>query len=295
MSSNANSNALLLSSLTNDTNNNSLTTLPSNLDRLSKNEILNLVKRLASERDALLNNQKGNKRPRGRKTKGTINSTTISSHHDVNTVLNVPPGNNSTSQRKPTSTSSPRRTVVPKQATATVSYIHSVPFIDIAEIKERIYKDASERIKETIHTDRNKPYTAVIAESSFAEASILALMADYIPIKTTNTMMIWLLEEEQILDWFHIRDTPYIHPVANEIATICFKWEKNPTVYAHAKMEQVEIKWERKTGTLQLKFRTWVVGFGRPPSFQPNNVIIPKRGANGKFIKKEKKENNNSD
>lgn len=141
------------------------------------------------------------------------------------------------------------------------------PSFDTAAIKKRILKSASAKIKKTVHTDRNKPYTEVL-ECVPNESAVNELMQGFTPKSNTYNMIKWLLNEEEVLDWLDMRDAPLIHPVTNKINTICLFGEK-PNIYAHAKIETLEIKWDRKSGAFNMKFRTLIAGFGKPGFFSP--------------------------
>lgn len=249
------------------------TDLPPNLDYLPREEVLNLLKRVASDRDRLIaehNKKESNsKKPRGSSNHNQNNNnySTIQQQHSVLPAATQQAG------------------FIQPYAYAAAALSPAAPF-DAIVTKKRIFKNASSQIKKTVHSERNKPTTDVL-DCVSSEHSIMALMDGYLPTKTTsnNSAMTWILDTNQVLDWFNIHENPYIHPVANRIKTIYFAGSK-PNVYAHVAIDNLDIKWERKTGTLRLRFQTAVVGTGRPPHFEPNDpVYMPKRGPNGKFEK----------
>jgi hypothetical protein len=233
--------------------------LPANLDYLPREEIVNLLKRVTSERNSLDAALRSSKKR------------TKTSHY----------------QPEP-----PPVQVVQPWASPPAPAVQAAPFNVIAT-KKRIFKTATVQIKKTVHSDRNKPYTD-LTDYIPTELALMSLMEGYPPKSVTKCWMTWTLNHDQILDWWNMHENPYIHPVANRIKTICFVGSK-PNVYAHAAIESIDIKWERKTGIFKLKCRTFVAGTGRPPHFAPlNDIYIPPRGPNGKFAPKANNNDSNS-
>lgn len=211
------------------------TVLPYNVEDLPKEDVVSLLKRVAAERDDVIS-QLESQKPKKQK------------------ITHLSPA--------PTDGSSHMNYVSPSLPAAA-----PVASFNVEATKKRIFKNATARIKKTVHTDRNKPYTEVL-ECVPSDTAIMSLMDGIEPKSDRAHMKKWMLNEQQIMDWLMIHDAPLIHPVTNKINTICLFGEK-PNIYAYAKIESLEVKWERKSGSLTLKFRTLVAGTGRPPHFCP--------------------------
>jgi hypothetical protein len=267
---------------------NGKTEIPYNIEAFPKDEIVRLLKRIADERDeAILENNKGKKRqkvtsqqsqsqsqlapppPGGYATLGAVYGSSTS-----NSNSNSGSGSSNHHHHHASYTHQPAIPVTPAAAAAAAAVgagegsgsTNTINF-DVAGTKKRILKNATQRIKKTVHTDRNKPYTEVL-ECVPTEAAVLLLMTGFEPKSHRHPMIKWQLNEEQVIDWLNMYDSPLIHPVTNKINTICLFGQK-PNLYVHAKIESLEIKWERKSGSFNLRFRTMVAGYGTPPHYKP--------------------------
>lgn len=209
----------------------SLTTLilPSNLDQLDKVDVLNLLKRVVSERNNL--------------------ST------EMSRLKKKPCLNHAYSAQQP----------------ASAATVASPVSFDVIGAKKLIFQKATSKIKKTTHTVNGKPYTSVVAKD-VTEASMMKLINVHEPKLNSSNRITWLLNEEEVLDWLNIRDTPHIHPVANKMRRFFMIYGSNTTneVYVHAGIESVDIKWSSKSGTLHLKFRTKIVATGSRPKYKVN-------------------------
>ena len=77
----------------------------------------------------------------------------------------------------------------------------------------------------------------------------------------TARMTRWLLDAAAATSWLGIGQT--IHPVAFDGKVWCFAGTR-PSIYAHAKVESLEVKFEQSSNLLTLKFRTFYAGSGMP-------------------------------
>lgn len=129
---------------------------------------------------------------------------------------------------------------------------------NVEATKKRIASAATKTIKKTGHTFSKKPWTE-ISESLPDEAAALALMGGYEAKSNTARMIKW--EFSDVANW--LGTSPFIHPVKYEGRILTFPGEPVPKVYLWASYETVQIKFEKKTGHLTLKFRTYASGDGK--------------------------------
>jgi hypothetical protein len=242
------------------------TDLPADIDTLSKDDIVRLLKRVADERDeAVLQLESTSSSGKGKKRQKTVPvSVPTQQPQQLPQQLPPPVGGYATLGAvygvPVTYAPPPQQTIAVTPAAAAVSTGFDVP-----GTKKRILKNATQRIKKTVHTDRNKPYTEVL-ECVPTEAAVLSLMEGFEPKSHRHPMIKWQLTEDEVIDWLNMHDSPRIHPVTSKINTICLFGEK-PNLYVHAKIESLEIKWERKSGAFSMRFRTMVAGYGVPPNY----------------------------
>jgi hypothetical protein len=72
----------------------------------------------------------------------------------------------------------------------------------------------------------------------------------------------WELHGPVITQWL-VADSSYVHPVKFDGKVLCFAGVK-PKIHAVAAFETLHAKYDKRQGSLQLKFRTYMAGSGNP-------------------------------
>ena len=203
-----------------------LTEVPSNLSALSNDELQSLVRKIADERTDLSRELK-----RARTETVSLKPTPIAKAN------------------------------VPAPAAVAVAAVATV--YDVKATKKRINKQATAQIKKTAHSKPKKPYTT-ISDMVPDTSSAMALFAPFVPISDTSRMIKWKLTDcHEITSWLeNEKGNGYIHPVKFEGKVYCFGNSK-PKIYAWAQFDSLEAKYEKKSGALTLKFRTFLAATGK--------------------------------
>jgi hypothetical protein len=206
--------------------------VPDDLEACSHGDLVQLVKQLRSERDAL-------------EAGATAAGKAASSLGGVQQLL---PG----SRQRLDGTTMP-----PASANFLVAQ-------EAECMKKRLADKAVKAIRKTKHNDKRKPYTEV-SEGVANKATAMRLL-DGCPLKSdTARMTRWLLEgDSAIAGWLGIEKL--VHPVAFDGKVWCFAGGPPPRIYAWAGLESLEVKWEPSSSLLTLKFRTFMAGSGDPES-----------------------------
>ena len=71
----------------------------------------------------------------------------------------------------------------------------------------------------------------------------------------------WTQTRLNLTAWLGMGET--VHPVAFDGKVWCFAGQR-PSIYAHAGIESLEVKFEPSANLLTLKFRPFLAGTGRP-------------------------------
>lgn len=248
-----------------------LTQIPSDVEYYPMEHVLNLLRVVAAERDELflaLQNEQA-------KSAATAAAAAAASvypqhhHHNHNPHHNHHPAEafgfpftdaNDTTPHALTGTPPPQ--LPPVQAPPALDEVPSTFKVDA--VKKRIAKKSYMLVKKTPHNKAKKPFTE-INEAVPNEACALALFDGFEPKSDTNRLAKWELTGEQVIQWLH-NNSPkhrFIHPVKFDGKVIAFGGAK-PFVYAWAAYESLQAKFDKKGASLQLKFRTKMVGSGRP-------------------------------
>ena len=126
--------------------------------------------------------------------------------------------------------------------------------------KDALQKDLATRIvaaiKCTEHTERGRPFTTV--EVKMSEADAKALLGPETGAKLTYS------HAAQILRWLPSLPST-IKDVTNCVATYCGPGDDG-SVYAWAGYESLEVTYIKSSGSLKVKVRTLLVGFGMQDS-----------------------------
>ena len=173
------------------------------------------------------------------------------------------------------------------------------PSFKVETVKKRIAKKSYTLVKKTPHSKTKKPFTE-IHEAVPNAACAMALFAGFAPKSDTSRLTRWDLDGNQVLEWFnkqhpsnanssHVSSggttttngnklaPKYIHPVKFDGKIFFFggsplaKGKAKPVVYAWARYISLQAKYDKKGGSLQLKFRTVMVGSGRPTEAKPDS------------------------
>lgn len=144
------------------------------------------------------------------------------------------------------------------------------PTFKVDVIKKRIAKKSFQLVKKTAHNQTRKPYTE-LAEAVPNSACALALFEGFEPKSDTSRLLKFELQgSDQVVAWLGGANK-YIHPVKYDGKVISFGGSGTgsggagkPFVYAWAKYESLQAKFDKKGASLSLKFRTKMVGSGRP-------------------------------
>jgi hypothetical protein len=140
----------------------------------------------------------------------------------------------------------------------------------VRQVLMRLADKSKKAIKKTKHNDKRKPYTEV-TEGVPTKALALALLRGQEAHQKSDTarMTRWVFESgPTAASWLGIERT--IHPVAFDGKVWCFAGQR-PSIYAHAGIESLEVKYELSANLLTLKFRTYLAGTGRPGCFDDDD------------------------
>ncbi|CAB9520266.1 expressed unknown protein [Seminavis robusta] len=132
-------------------------------------------------------------------------------------------------------------------------------------IKKRIGKKSFLLVKKTAHNKAKKPWTE-LNEAVPNASSAMALFDGFPPKSDTHRLTKWELTGPEVIEWLSTPSSTvnkYIHPVKFDGKVIAFGGAK-PFVYAWASYESMQARFDKKGSSLSLKFRTKMVGSGRP-------------------------------
>ena len=113
----------------------------------------------------------------------------------------------------------------------------------VQTILRRLCEKSEKAIKKTKHSQSRKPYTEVTEGCPSKELAV-ALMRGQSAYQKSDTarMTRWLLPDAASTSaWLGIGQT--VHPVAFDGKVWCFGGQR-PSIYAHAKIESLEVKFE---------------------------------------------------
>lgn len=127
--------------------------------------------------------------------------------------------------------------------------------------KKRIAKKSYNLVKKTAHNKTKKPYSE-ISEAVPTVAKVYSLFEGYGVKVETSRLIKWQLTGGQVVEWLGGANK-YIHPVRFDGKVIAFGTSK-PFIYAWASYDGLQAKYDKKGGSLTLRFRTKMVGSGRP-------------------------------
>jgi hypothetical protein len=151
----------------------------------------------------------------------------------------------------------PKATAV---VTAVVTTTATIPAFNVAATKKRMASATIKAVKKAAHNRAKKPWTEISESLPNTEAA-LTLFEGYPSSSDTARMTKWDLRGADISAW--LGTSSFVHPVKFDGKLICFGGVK-PKIHAWAAYETLQVKFEKKTGHLTLKFRTFMAGCGFP-------------------------------
>lgn len=139
--------------------------------------------------------------------------------------------------------------------------VSSTPKFDVVAMKKRISKNSASLIKKAAHNRAKKPFTEIV-ECVPSEAAVMTLFDSIPTVSNTARMIKWKLNgNEEVMNWLG-NPFEYIHPVKFDGKTWSLGGTR-PKIYAFANYDSLEAKFEKKTNTLNLKFRSRLAGTGK--------------------------------
>jgi hypothetical protein len=146
--------------------------------------------------------------------------------------------------------------VVTAAATAAVA----TPAFNVAATKKRMASAAIKAIKKTAHNRAKKPWTEISESLPNTEAAF-TLFEGCQSSSDTARLTKWELRGTDIAAW--LGTSQFVHPVKFDGKLWCLGGVK-PKIHAWAAYETLQVKFEKKTGHLTLKFHTFMAGCGLP-------------------------------
>jgi hypothetical protein len=276
----------------------SLTHIPVDVEYLPPDHLISLLRTIAAERDDLflaLQNEQAKAAVAAASTfqhqhhaHHTHNSNHLGAHnhnvtthdpfgfpypnqHHLNHNLHhhPPPAVNATNDTQPTATAFPQLNLNPPNNNSHEHINHfsnTVPStFKVDAVKKRIAKKSFLLVKKTAHNKAKKPYTE-LNESVPNAAAAMALFEGFEPKSDTHRLAKWELTGDEIVEWLNLTSN-WVHPVKFDGKVIAFGGAK-PFVYAWASYDTLQARFDKKGASLSLKFRTKMVGSGRPKEGQ---------------------------
>lgn len=220
--------------------------MPLDLETLPKEELVRMLRSMASEREALEQSVK-----RDSNIGDNLNSPSA-----LATTLLGNSGNDSSNAANPLMPP-------PFRATTGRSLSHKLEKFDCEQFKSRIREKVYNAVKKTAHNWKNRPVTEISEELPTAQAAI-DLFQGHKEINKNQRSLKWELDSDQTLEWLGSEASKYIHPVKFDGKVVC-SIGQTPSVYAFASYDSMMAKYERNTGMLTLKFKTYTSGTGHLP------------------------------
>lgn len=144
-------------------------------------------------------------------------------------------------------------------SSSTIGVLSQATPRDTNSIKEALIDNSIQLIKKAAHNVNLKPWTEV--SDSIPQLAALTLFKDFFPTSNTSRSIKWEVEGAAMTEWLGLRN--HIHPVNFEGKVVTLPGQK-PSVYAWAKIESCEVKYDKKSRILTLRFQTALSGTGIP-------------------------------
>lgn len=213
--------------------------IPADLNALSKEQLIALVNELVNERSTL--------------------------NHGLKKVRTAAAANAA-------NTSTKKSNVLPFASPVA----SSAPKFDVVAVKKRISKNSASLIKKAAHNRAKKPFTEIV-ECVPSEAAVMTLFDSIPTVSNTARMIKWKLNgNEEVMNWLG-NPFEYIHPVKFDGKTMSLGGSR-PKIYAFANYDSLEAKFEKKTNTLNLKFRSRLAGTGKNDGDEKPMFLYDKNG-----------------
>lgn len=148
-------------------------------------------------------------------------------------------------------------------AAAAVAPAVVAPPFNVVATKKRIATAAVRAIKTSAHNRQKKPWSLVWDRLPNLAAA-MTLFEELAVDSDSARQIKWILHDgDAIAQWLGGTNNKYVPNVKFDGKVLCIGNFK-PKVYAWASYESLEAKFEKKTGLLSLKFRTFLAGTGLP-------------------------------
>ena len=230
------------------------TQVPQDLEGLSKEELVRLLRSVASEREALEQNIVPRKSSEG--STGGENVAPLGTPNQALTAAGTRP--------------------VPVKPSNLLPFIPSPPRVKVNtsykvdQAKVRIADTLTALIKKKAHNWKGRPTTEMTEEVPTLEAA-RELMEGFTEINKTARSYRWQLTGEQVVEWLNC--PKYVHPVKFEGKVVCTIGQP-AYVYAFAGFDSMLAKYEQGTATLTLKVKTYTAGTGNIPGCKYTAVFF---------------------
>ncbi len=144
-------------------------------------------------------------------------------------------------------------------SSSTIGGLSQVTPRNFNSIKEGLVDMSIQQIKKAVHNMNLKPLTEV--SDAVTQVTALTLFQDFIPISHSSRSIRWKIPGKKMIQWLGLKN--YIHPVNFEGKVITLPGQK-PSVYSWASIETCDIKYDKSTSVLTLRFQTFLSGTGIP-------------------------------
>eukprot|EP00978_Attheya_sp_CCMP212_P020130 scaffold57235_cov58-Attheya_sp.AAC.4 len=232
-------------------------TVPQDLDVLSKDALVTLVRDLDEERQALkseLDVLEGSPLLKKRKTTLSVQTQVVTAAASATAAASVV-------------VSPVHAAVVPVTPTAK----------EVTAVRKRMGKNAERAIKKMKHGNKKKP-TSEVSEGGMTPAMVHEIMTEYDAYQTSDTkrMTKWVLLNSNNHDISNMLGIDrLIHPVQFDGKVICWAGNRNPKIYCWASLERMEVKYDKAQCNLNLKIKTTEAGTGSP-EYKPRLLAYAK-------------------
>ena len=229
------------------------TQVPQNLEGLSKEELVRLLRSVASEREALTKKE-------GSDDAGNYSHALADHSQQHPQAAQLLGGDGSLPQlgHGRDGTYNPKKILpdIPSPPRVKPSAVYKVD-----QAKTRIAETLASLIKKKGHNWKGRP-TAEMTEEVPTLENVRELFDGYPEVNKTARSYRWQLSGEQIVEWLGC--PKYVHPVKFDGKVVCTIGQ-NASVYAFAGYDSMLAKYEQGTNTLTLKVKTFTAGTGNIP------------------------------
>jgi hypothetical protein len=232
------------------------TQVPQDLEQLSKEELVRLLRSVASEREQLEQSQIAPRQ--GGPTNGTANRVSDNGRNrhnaggnggiDLASLLNGAPPK--PIYVKPSSL----LPLIPSPPRVKVTY-------NIDQAKARISEMLTALIKKKAHNWKGRPTTELTEAVPTLDAA-RELMKGYTETNKTARSYRWQLTGAEVVQW--LKCPKYVHPIKFEGKVVCTIGQP-AYVYAFAGYDSMLVKYEQSSAMLTIRLKTFTAGTGNIP------------------------------